>query len=369
MHKIFISYRREDAHHAVDSIYERLRKDFDVVYDDDAFLPGANLPELIDEKVRECDALLVIIGDRWLSCFADGQRTRDFVRAEILAAMSQNIPIVPVLISPAKMPDQDALPPELKALADRIAQEVRAGSAKPFDLDRLVRGIRELLTPAKVIDSPVPPVPPPPEPPIVEYKLIVKNNSFGMPLVRIVPSKNPAMKAEIKEPFWLAAYEITNGHYRKVMGDKPGKFKDNEGPIECVSWNDAVDFCDRLSTLDGAKFIYRLPTQAEWEYACRAGHTTAYSFGDDESQLGQYAWFNQNSGGQTHPVGKKMPNDWGLYDMHGNVWEWCEDSRGSKRVIRGGCWMVDAFVCRAATRNWREPGHRHESIGFRVAAD
>ena len=139
----------------------------------------------------------------------------------------------------------------------------------------------------------------------------------------------------------------------------------------------------RDPALPGGKFS--LPTEAQWEYACRAGSTTRYCFGDDESRLGEYAWYDENSGDKTHPVGEKKPNAWGLYDMHGNVWEWCQDwyddgyyaksptddptgpSTGSCRVIRGGSWDDGARSCRSADRNRNSPGYRLDNLGFRVS--
>jgi formylglycine-generating enzyme required for sulfatase activity len=152
-----------------------------------------------------------------------------------------------------------------------------------------------------------------------------------------------------------------------------------------VSWDDAVEFCRKLSALPAEKaagYVYRLPTEAEWEYACRAGTRTKYSFGDDESELGDYAWHASNSGNTTHPVGGKKPNPCGLYDMHGNVWEWCQDwhgdypsgavtdptgpSSGSYRVLRGGSWNYFSEDCRSAYRYWYTPDYRGLNLGFRV---
>ena len=130
-------------------------------------------------------------------------------------------------------------------------------------------------------------------------------------------------------------------------------------------------FCAKLSSLPAevaAGRVYRLPTEAEWEYACRAGTTTEYSFGDGEKDLGKYAWFDDNSDGTTtHAVGEKLPNGWGLYDMHGNVWEWCSDAEGSYRVSRGGGWGNGAARCRAAYCVRFDPSYRHSILGFRLA--
>ena len=188
---------------------------------------------------------------------------------------------------------------------------------------------------------------------------------------------------QITKPFYLSVYEVTQEQYKKVMGNNPSDNKGNNKPVEMVSWNDAVDFCRELSEQEGVEF--RLPTEAEWEYACRAGTTTAYSFGDDKSQLGKYAWHVNNSNLTTHPVGQKLPNAWGLYDMHGNVDEWCQDwyarfrnekvfidptgpAMGSRRVLRGGSSGNSPRDVRAADRSVTfHPGNRNHSFGFRLA--
>jgi formylglycine-generating enzyme required for sulfatase activity len=159
-------------------------------------------------------------------------------------------------------------------------------------------------------------------------------------------------------------------------------------PVENVSWDDALEFCRKLSELPEEKAAgrtYRLPSEAQWEYACRAGSTTNYCFGDDEAQLGNYAWYDKNSGGTTHPVDGKKPNAWGLYDMHGNVWEWCEDrydagyysgspmddpvgpSGGVNRVFRGGSWSDPAGYCRSANRGYAMPRYRDNFLGLRIS--
>jgi formylglycine-generating enzyme required for sulfatase activity len=169
--------------------------------------------------------------------------------------------------------------------------------------------------------------------------------------------------------FKIGKYPITQKQYQAVIGNNPSYFKGDENcPVERVSWHEAVAFCDKLSTLTGR--TVNLPSEAQWEYACRAGSTTKYYFGDNSNQLRDYAWYSENAEGKTHPVGDKLPNNWELYDMHGNVWEWCEDvwhdnynsapndgtawlkgGEQSRRVLRGGSWDNIDYFCRSADRN------------------
>jgi formylglycine-generating enzyme required for sulfatase activity len=194
-------------------------------------------------------------------------------------------------------------------------------------------------------------------------------------------NEGPQHRVRISKPFYLGKYEVTQGQWVAVMGENPSNFKgDDRLPVENISWNDCVEFCRKVSQKTGVRI--RLPSEAEWEYACRAGSTTAYSFGDSPDALGQYAWYEDNWDSKTHPVGQKKPNVWGLYDMHGNVGEWCADwygegyyrqspptdpsgpTSGELRVIRSG-WF---WGCRSAHRDRAPPGFRHRYLGFRVAA-
>jgi len=193
-------------------------------------------------------------------------------------------------------------------------------------------------------------------------------------------------RVTLTQPFYLGVHEVTNAQWKQVMGSVPSKWKEDAHPVEQVTWEEVTEFCRKLSALPEerkAGRVYRLPTEAEWEYACRAGTTTKYAFGDDEKLLGDYGWFGDNSGIQTHPVGLKKPSAWGLYDMHGNVWEWCSDwygiypdgevtnpegpSSGSVRVLRGGRWSGPARDCRSAFRFGVDPSYRYEDLGFRLA--
>jgi formylglycine-generating enzyme required for sulfatase activity len=201
----------------------------------------------------------------------------------------------------------------------------------------------------------------------------------------------PQHQVRISEGFWIGQTEVTQGQYKSVMNAQPwsGKLGVKESandPAVYVSWDDAVEFCRKLSQQEGK--TYRLPTEAEWEYACRPGTTTRLSFGDNHELLGDYAWFlgNTSAVGEKYsqPVGKKKPNPWGLYDMHGDVWEWCSDwyakdyysnspsvdpkgpSSGDKRSLRGGSWGDDEGNLRCTVRYHGNPDHRVSVIGFRV---
>ena len=170
--------------------------------------------------------------------------------------------------------------------------------------------------------------------------------------------------------FKIGKCPVTQAQYEAVMGINPSEFRDNpQNPVERVSWNDAQVFCQKLNQITGK--TYRLPTVEEWEYACRAGTTTDYYFGDDKEQLKDYAWYNANSQKTTHPVGQKKPNAWGLYDMIGNVWELCQDNGhfnyDQKKVMCGGSWFNNPEYCLYKFNQDRNRGSG--CIGFRVVCD
>ena len=188
--------------------------------------------------------------------------------------------------------------------------------------------------------------------------------------------------------FAIGKYPVTQSQYEAVMAINPSYLKNNpQNPVENVSWNDAQAFCQKLSQITGK--TYRLPTELEWEYACRAGTTTDYYFGDDASQLGDYAWYLNNSQATTHPVGQKKPNAWGLYDMIGNVREWCADTwhdnydgaptdgsvwieygNDNRSPLRDGSWGIIPDTCRYAFRNNNNRrDYRDFTFGFRVLCD
>ncbi len=190
-------------------------------------------------------------------------------------------------------------------------------------------------------------------------------------------------KVSIKNPFYLGKYPVTQQQWKEVMGNNFSCFKGDTLPVENVSWNDVQEFIKILNEKDGV-YKYRLPSEAEWEYASRAGSLTKYSFGDEISKLRFHGWYSDNSSRKTHPVGQKSPNSWGLHDMHGNVWEWVLDnwnenyigapSDGSKwengsssyKVGKGGGWGYSANFCRSASRDWYGVNDHGSYLGFRV---
>jgi len=243
---------------------------------------------------------------------------------------------------------------------------------------------------------------------------VVQTNSVGMRLAIIppgefdmgsaadgvvrVPSEAPKHRVRITRPFLLGLCEVTQGEYGRVIGNNPSEFKPRDSnvyrpsdlyrPVESVTWELAVAFCRRLGELPAEKEngrVYRLPTEAEWEYACRAGTTTLYSFGDNPGLLDQYAWWRGNSGSTTHPVGQKKPNAFGLFDLHGNVAEWCNDWQASyspdlsvdpkgpmnakERILRGGGFSLQADAYRSAARSDEPPQYSSNGLGFRVVCD
>ena len=149
--------------------------------------------------------------------------------------------------------------------------------------------------------------------------ILIEPGSFMMGDKQIA---KPVHKVEITRPFYLGKYAVTQAEWKALSGDNPSSFDGQRNPVENVSWNDVQTFLKKINSDESR---YHLPSEAQWEYACRAGTTTAYSFGDDVNQLEQYAWYDKNANETTHPVGEKKPNPWGLYDMHGNVWEWVND--------------------------------------------
>jgi formylglycine-generating enzyme required for sulfatase activity len=474
MIRVFISYRRDDSLLQTGRLYDRLVSHFgreQVFRDVDAIPLGLDFREVLTEQVARCDVFLAVIGDAWLSIQGERGTRRlddpaDFVRIEIEAALSRDIPVIPVLVGHSSVPRAAELPASLRALSFRHALPVRPDPDFHKDMDRLIRGIgkgiaarRErsrwpLIVAAamigclllgliiyvetdkgriRIVPDPMP-VPKRIGPPAREI-----TNSIGMKLVLIpagefmmgsdetdpdaeddevvvdAAGKKQKHRVRITRPFYLGATEVTRGQFRRFVDDtgyrteaeKDGKGgyglneaagkieqdpnytwqnlgfeQTDEHPVLNVSWNDAVAFCEWLRKKEGV--TYRQPTEAEWEYACRAGTTTRYSCGDDPGGLSAVGNF---SGRGTVLVRRYNPNAWGLFDMHGNVWEWCSDGyapdyyrrsptddpqgaeRAPRRVLRGGGWSSEPRLAQSAIRGRYAPGFRDSGLGFRLARE
>ncbi len=278
---------------------------------------------------------------------------------------------------------------------------ISAGSAiAGFSLAMLLEKLKP--QPAPIIIAEPRPVPEPPKDPIKRGDKAFRDdlgNGIYMEMVRIPSGRfalgsppneigrreNESPISEVQVPaFYMAKFAVTQEQWVAMMGINPAMFRENlQAPVENISWLEAQDFCRKLA--ERSQHLYRLPSESEWEYACRAGTNMAYHFGDSPAQLADYAWFADNANKRSHPVGQKVPNSWGLYEMHGGVWEWCEDvwhdnfngapadgsawvsdGYSSRRVRKGGSWSNEARLCRAASREWHWQSDRYNDIGFRV---
>jgi formylglycine-generating enzyme required for sulfatase activity len=194
------------------------------------------------------------------------------------------------------------------------------------------------------------------------------------------PGTKPVHIVTIGKPFHMSKCEVTQEQWEHVMGNNPSKTKSPKHPVESVTWHDCRNFTVILKD-KAPGYRFALPTEAQWEYACRAGSTTRFCYGEDEVSLGEYAWYSLNSG-TTHPVGERKPNAWGLYDMHGNVSEWCQDwagpytgepqtdpagpPDGSNRIVRAGAYASPSGYCQSARRLGKDPRFKDGTVGFRI---
>jgi formylglycine-generating enzyme required for sulfatase activity len=227
--------------------------------------------------------------------------------------------------------------------------------------------------------------------------VLVPGGTFIMGDARGARDEKPPHQVTVRS-FYIDKYEVTQEEYQRVMRANPSRWKGAKNPVDQVRWSDAVRYCNARSRLEGlqpcydlktwrcnfAANGYRLPTEAEWEYACRAGSRTRYCFGDDPRQLKLYAWMKENSGGRSRPVGGKLPNRWGLYDLHGNVAEWCNDfysaryyaaspakdppgpPTGEAKVVRGGCFSSKPEECTSSHRGQEDPAYTDVCFGYEV---
>jgi tetratricopeptide (TPR) repeat protein len=216
--------------------------------------------------------------------------------------------------------------------------------------------------------------------------------ALGLDFVRVPPEGIPLLDGQLEAPLYLGRFEVTQAQWQAVMEANPSQRKGPDLPVESVTWEQVQQFLERLNDLAGGPY-FRLPTEAEWEFAARAGTSTRWFFGDDEALLDEYAWYQANSGGRPQPVGRKKPNPWGLYDVYGNVWEWCADpyspdrntagidshnrtinlkmqtlaKADQQRVNRGGSWGSYPSYTESSFRG-KHPRDQHAiNLGFRLA--
>ncbi len=394
---------------------------------------GVNFRAYLNEQVGKAELLIALIADRWLSAKDEHGARRidspnDFVRIEIEAALTRGIPVVPVYADDAKFLREADLPDSLKDLAWMNGYNLSTdGSKFAASIAALIAGLDPHFTPPQPepqAPKPAQPAPKPqplkpeqqskpPQPAIVrpapesfrdgdaawapEMAMIPPGEfPMGSPAGEGSDNERPQHKVAIPKAFAVGKYPVTFAEWDAYVSDGGGllgfgkRYSPADAgwgrgrrPVINVSWDDAQAYVKWLS--QKTRRPYRLLSEAEWEYACRAGSTTAYSFGDSDNDLGLCAWFYGNAGGRTHPVGEKKPNAFGLYDMHGNVWEWCEDCWNgnyngapadgsawttrdrSYRVLRGGSWSGYPPGLRSAFRLNYSPDYRFNNVGFRVA--
>jgi formylglycine-generating enzyme required for sulfatase activity len=362
MSDIFLSYANDDLARIRPLVHFLEQQGWSVWWD--RTIPLGKTYDLVIEEALDTARCVVVV-------WSQTSVVSHWVRTEAEEGRQRGI-LVPVMI------DSDVRLP----LAFRLLQTARlldwSDTASHPEFDGLVQAITALLGP-----------PPQPSPP---SRLV---NSLGMTFVRIlagefrmgstdgIDDERPVHTVRISQPFYLGMYEVTQAQWAAVMGSNPSHFQsDPNRPVENVSWDDVQEFIRTLNVREGGAY-YRLPTEAEWEYACRAGSADTYHFGNDERRLGEYAWYEVNTGGETYLVGQLKPNAWGLYDMHGNVYEWVQDWYGSyaaeavtdpqgppgpewDRVNRGGCYNHNAWGCRSARRGRLTPDSRRDDTGFRL---
>jgi formylglycine-generating enzyme required for sulfatase activity len=406
--RIFLSYTRADQTH-VERLYQQLRQaGFTPWMDTKDLLPGQKFEYYIKQAIRQSDFFLACLSKKSVNRRGVLQREIKEALDVLQERLESDIFLIPVRLEDCDVPESlrefhwanvyedDGLQKLLQAIQVGIENQRATGQT---DETGQVKSLAE-------------------EPDAKEWT----EPTTGMEFVRIPPGRfwmgatdadkkyliqervtewykeeSPRHEVTIKEGFWMGKYPVTQEQWLKVMGKNPSYF--NEGqvgqewrkhPVENVSWDDAQEFMRKLNILvetgrrSVSTGVFRLPSEAEWEYTCRAGTETIFYFGDDVERLSDYAWYSENSRHKTHPVGQLQPNAYGLYDMLGNVWEWCADlwhdsyqgasadgsvwaeSGGSVRVLRGGSWDNEPRGVRSANRLDRALAGRRGDIGFRL---
>ena len=409
MARIFLCHASEDKAQ-VREVYHRLRAldGFEPWLDEEDLLPGQNWSREIPRALQVSDFVLVFFSRLSVA-------KRGYVQREMKLALDalQELPEGTIHTIAVRL-DACEIPTSFRDYHyanlfeptgfDRIVRAIRAelakrpGAAPPPSLpDPLPRTSQpKRKTPPRATRPPCDTVSPTPSI-VPDADTTTWTNSIGMEFVLISAgtflmgspdtdaeadaNEKPAHHVTISQPFYLGKYPVTQAQWEAVMGNNPSEFRGHpNAPVDSVSWNDVHAFLHTLNEQE-RRGDYRLPTEAQWEYACRAG-TEPPRYHPDVNAI---AWYDANSNGQPQPVGQKVPNAGGLYDMLGNVWEWCHDEQrtytadavvdpmgptaaGALRVIRGGSWSYSAQYVRAASRDALRPGYRHVVLGFRCAS-
>jgi formylglycine-generating enzyme required for sulfatase activity len=401
---VFIGYAREDSEF-VFKLATNLKARGVPIWLDQWDIPyGADWDQSIERALYACACFVIVLSPAAVAS--------DEVRGELYTALEERKPIVPVLYQPCRIPrrlqliqrvDFTTRSPDEEAALNRLVCDLRVSQPGPpasektesQEIGPIAASYPEQERRVTLINPLEPTISAGPKRGRSLYASQPEvRNSIGMEFV-LIPAgeflmgsndgradERPVHKVGISQPFYLGRYTVTQAQWEAVMGNNPSCVKsDPNRPVDNISWEEVQKFIQWLNAREDGK-SYRLPTEAEWEYAARAGSSTAYCFGNDESRLGEYAWYEANAGGQTHPVGQLRPNAWGLYDIHGNVWEWVQDwyeeypaeavtdpqgpSSGSDRVHRGGSWCNYARLCRSAHCDFDTPGFRYSYLGFRL---
>ncbi len=404
MNDIFLSYASDDRDR-VRPLVEALTAAGWSVFWDRTIPFGSTWDRVLSEKLEFCRCLLVV--------WSRHSVASDWVLEEVHEAKSTGVTIVPVLLDQVKpplgfrrlqaadlstwdgKPESPSIRDFIQALQNIIQSAIPQKPSKPLEEPQIL---------APQLKSSPPHVKPASDPePLI-------TNTIGMTFV-LIPAgtflmgsalhpeeivkryggeaewyddEYPQHQVTLSLPFYLQTTPVTQGHWQIMMENNPSHFDKfgDDCPVERVSWEDAQKFILKLRKME-QNDRYRLPSEAEWEYACRAGNMGEFCFGDNIKELEQFAWYIANSDSMTHPVRRLKPNSWGLYDMHGNVWEWCQDwygpyingpvvdpsgsNSGDFRVLRGGSWYYNEINLRSAKRYCNYPDIRASSYGFRVA--
>ena len=378
--RIFLCHSSGDKPE-VRNLYQRLSSDgFDPWLDEEKLLPGQEWEVEIPKAVKTSDVVIVCLSHKAIT-------KAGYVHKEIKSALdeAEKQPEGTIFLIPLKLEECD--------VPERLQRWHWVNLFEEKGYGRLMSSLRFITgTITSGSNSKTNVIQRPEEKRGTEMSAYY-TNSIGIKFARIQKGwfmmgleefefEQPIHKVTIDRPFFFSIFPVTQREWKAIMGGNISHFKGDDLPVENVSWDDVQEFIKNLNEKENTH-KYRLPSEAEWEYAARAGTTTQYSFGDDDSKLGEYAWYSENSGDKTHPVGKKGANPWGLYDVHGNIWEWVQDewhdtyngapSDGSAwedgiraiRVNRGGSWFSDARNCRSA-RRYFFPGYRCHYLGFRL---